>query len=24
LQLIGDHFEEKKLMDISAYLTDFC
>lgn len=24
LQLIGEHFEEKKLMDISAYLTDFC
>jgi len=24
LQLIGEQFEEKKLMDISAYLNDFC
>lgn len=24
LQLIGDHFQEKKLMDISSYLNDFC
>lgn len=24
LQLIGNHFDEKKLMDISAYLNDFC
>ncbi len=24
LQLIGDHFEEKKLLAISAYLNDFC
>jgi aspartyl-tRNA(Asn)/glutamyl-tRNA(Gln) amidotransferase subunit A len=24
LQLIGNHFEEKKLLAISAYLNDFC